>query len=746
MFLRNKNTGTRVQGPGTSKKILYIIIILSLSFSSIYPLSYAAENKIPAELPSKEPIVVNGDKVEYFQEQKEVVGTGNISIFYRDVVLTCDRIQVYLDTREAIAEGNVKITQKGAYFTGERINYNFDTRKGTVLKGYLNARPFYGKADEVDKIANKDQFNLDRGYITTCDLQKPHYRLQARQIKIYLNDKVVAKHIIFFIQDTPVFYWPYYVQPLQDRKSHVTIIPGKSSDWGYYVLSSYRLTLDDNSRADLLLDYRHKKGLAEGVNYYYRLRELGEGAFKVYYTKENDTLAWTRTGEQDTRYRYQWRHKWQVTDDTLGIVEFNKLKDRNVIKDYFYNEYEEIGDNPDNYISFITQKTDYSTELLFRKSFNNFLNVVERLPEYSINIPNFRLTKNMPFYYSANASAVYLNKTFDRTTTPWEVQKDLSAARIDVYNQLSYVTRLFRSLNVTPFVGTEDTYYSRNKWGDPNVVRTVFKAGVDNSIKFYKVYDINTDFLGLDINKLRHIITPTVSYFYTHQPTISPDNLNQFDEIDSVDTQNGFALALENRIQTKRKDGDQMKSVDLATLIISTNYLFRLERNNWNIKDDSLDKINFQLELLPYSWAYLVTRMTVNPKKNLVETLETDVVASGGDNWSVSLGHRYEETATDKTNLVTLDAMYKINDKWRIRAYERVDTRKRYVQEQEYTLYRDLHCWMAEFTYDIQDPGDKTFWVVLKLKAFPEYPIGLQRTYSRPRFGSESDQPHQFTY
>ena len=57
----------------------------------------------------KAPIVVNGDKVEYFHEQKKVIGTGNISIDYEDVKLTCKQVTVYLDTREAIAEGDVKI-------------------------------------------------------------------------------------------------------------------------------------------------------------------------------------------------------------------------------------------------------------------------------------------------------------------------------------------------------------------------------------------------------------------------------------------------------------------------------------------------------------------------------------------------------------------------------------------------------------------------------------------------------------
>lgn len=706
--------------------VAYSLILLAC------PAFANAEEAMP-----KEPIVVNGDKVEYFHEKKKVIGNGNISITYKDVVLTCEKITVYLDTREAIAEGNVKVSQKDAYFTGEKMNYNFDTRKGSVMNGYLNARPFYGKAQEVDKIAYKDQYSLDRGYITTCDLEKPHYRVQSRRVEIYLDDKVVARHILFFIGDVPVLYFPYYVQSLKDRKTHITIIPGQNKDWGYYVLTAYRYIVNDNNRGDVLLDYRTKKGLGEGINHYYQTDQIGEGAAKFYYTHENDNLAYTRTGDMKARYRWQVRHRWDMGEntDTLAILEFNKLSDRDVIKDYFYNEFEELGDTPDNYISIVTQKQDYSTELLLRKRFDKFYTVVERLPEYTIDIPNYNLVKNVPIYYKATASGVYLNKTFDNTKTDPGV-KDVNVVRFDAYNQLSYATKIFRSLSVTPYAGVRETFYSRNAYGDTNEIRTIFNAGVDNSIKFYKIYDVENNFLGLDIHKLRHIITPMANYYYVHQPTISPDNLNQFDSIDALEADNGIKLSLENKLQTKRPHGGDLKSVDLATFIVSTDYAFRLKENNLAYKSQKFKSVDFQLELVPYSWLYAVSKMTVNTKNSSIETESIDLVANGGEKWALGIGHRYENVETGRTNLLTFDAIYKINDKWKVRAYERFNIDKG-IEEQEYTIYRDLHCWVAELTYNIKtNPSDMGLWLVFKLKAFPEYPLGFRRTYSRPQFGS----------
>ncbi|MFH0763962.1 MAG: hypothetical protein V1927_03045 [Candidatus Omnitrophota bacterium] len=699
-----------------------------------------AEELMPDKLSPKEPIVVNGDKVEYFHEKQQVVGIGNISITYKDVLLTCDKITVYLDTKESIAEGNVRVTQGGAFFTGERMNYNFETRKGKILNGYVNAKPFYGKAKDLDKLANKDQCNLDDGYVTTCDFTNPHYRVQSKEVRIYLDDKVIAKHIFFYAGNVPVFYFPYYVQPLKEKKSHMTVIPGRSKEWGNYVLTTYRYYLDDKNCGDILLDYRTKKGLAAGINHYYHFKDIGDGAVKFYYVRENE-FVYEQMAPPISRYRWQVRHRWDLPEETgtFMTMEFNKLSDRNVISDYLYNEYEELGSKPDNYISFITQKEDYSSEFLIRMRLDKFYDVVERLPEYSINIPSYRLFRDIPVYYQANASAVYLNHAFDNTNVN-PPQKDLFAARVDTYNQLSYAARFFRALNVTPYAGVEETYYSKNRWDDTNVIRGAFSAGVNNSIKFYKIYEVVTNAMGLDINNLRHIITPTAGYYYTHWPTISSDNLNQFDSIDAVGMRNGIALGLENRLQTKRPDDEgQMKSVDLATLRINTNYDLRVTESSGNSKAGGLDKIVFELELVPYSWAYLQAQMTVNPKLPTVENESIDLVANGGDKWSLAISNRYENVATGMSNLVTLDGMYKITEKWRVKAYERFNVLDGYVEEQEYTIARDLHCWIAEFILDVKSNQDVTFWFVMTLKAFPRYPVGFKRTYSRPRFGNTGD-------
>jgi LPS-assembly protein len=712
---------------------------------------FHASSSFAAQEPSGEPIVVNGDNVEYFQEKQEVVGTGKVSIVYKDIVLTCDKITVNLATRDAIASGNVKVRQKDAYFSGDNMKYNFDTRQGEVTDGYLSAKPFYGRTHDLGKVAEKEEYTINAGYVTTCDLDHPHYRIQAKQVKIYINDKVVAKHVVFYVGNVPVFYIPYWVQPItEERKTHITVTPGQSGDWGWYVLTSYRYHISDRSRGDLLLDYRGNKGLAYGVNHYLDTREAGKGAFKFYYTKENAFVFKKDDPSQPewSRYRWQYRHRWDMKDlDTSAIVEFNKLSDANVIKEYIYNEYEELGPTPDNYISVITAKKEYTTEFLIRFAPNYFYPVVERLPQYKIDILNYKIG-DTNFYYNSTTSAAILNYTYKKA---YPKQKDINTFRFDTYQELSYNARLFRALSVRPYAGIRETFYSRNRWGDTNLWRSMFPVGVDFSTKFYKIYDVETNFADLNIHKLRHIITPTASYYHISQPTIAPGNLMQYDSIDSYDTANGIRLGIENKVQTKRGTDGSRKSVDLATFLVTTDYQFRLQKDNWKYKENRFTYVDLLLELIPYSWLYATSHMRVNPKNCAILTADVDFVGIDSGKWLLASGLRYQKfggpnDGVGTSNQITAEARYRLNNKWMFRAYERVDIApdKMKWYEQQYTITRDLHCWVAELTFSFGQSHNAGVWLALKLKAFPDTPIGLKQTYSRPRFGEAGSSQERY--
>lgn len=693
------------------------------------------------QLESGNPIVVDGDKVEYFEEEGKVVAEGNVSITYGDAVLKCDRIEVDTLTRKAECRGNVRIVKTEGTLVSESIKYDYSKKEGEVVGGVVKAYPFFGSADKAAKVG-ENEFLLKNGYISTCDHDRPHYHLKAEEIRVFPGEKVIAKNVIAYLGSVPVMWIPYYYHPVIDTRAKVQFIPGVTSDWGYFLLSAWRAYVKGDSKVDILLDYREKKGFAGGADFYYNAKDfgaegLGSGLLRAYFINENGWGTYDPTPyrndskDERTRQRIQWKHRIDFDPQTVGMLEFNKMTDKWVIKDYLYKEYEEMERIPPNYISFITNQRNFTFSVEANKRFNDFYTVVERLPEVTIDVPDQRLWKT-PFYYSTRTSATSFRKLY---ATEEEERYELTN-RLDSFHKLSFVSGL-GPLSVVPYGTFRETLYSKRKYSSDPAARMVIGGGVDTFIRFHKVYDVQTDLLGLEINKLRHIISPRVEYFHKHQPTVGKSTLFQMDDIDAITKENGVRLSLENKLQTKRQSPTgESGSVDLLRSRVSVDYLFSMRKDKFELEENGdFRNLEMLLELRPYDWLYIDGELNVDPKNQAMRSGSVEMAMNPTDNFRLDMGYRYEKMLPDSRNQLTMDMRYKISPKWSIEIYERFDLEKGDFEEQQYTITRDLHCWEVELTYDLEGSDfvndDFTFWLAFKIKAFPDLPIGLNRSFTK---------------
>lgn len=717
------------------KHFTFIALFLFLIHGESFPQQGGTPSLLPTSslkgVNKQFPIIVNGDKVEYIQAQNKIIGTGNVSVTYGDVKLTCDQITVFTDTQIGLCEGNVRIAQTGSLLTGDKIEYNFGTKTGKLIEGHVSTYPIHGYGSNVAKVSD-DEVILNNGYATTCDCQIPHYRIVAKEVQLFIGKTVIARQVYLYLHNTPVFYIPYYIMPLNEPKTKITIMPGYRDEWGYYALGSYRYYLNEQMKGYLRLDYRHKRGLAGGVDNNYKIKGLGEGLVRYYYTQENNELALSPSGPVDDRYRIQYKHKVDFNESTSLNAELNKTSDVDMVKDYFYQELDD-GWTPENYISIMNSQNNYSMAINTRMQLDDFVTVTQELPSIQLDVYNQRLWDTR-FYYTSDMEFTNFYKKYAIS----ENMPNEDAIRFDTYHRLSYATKIFKFLNTTPYIATRQTYYSENRWRTKNQIREIYEYGIDFSTKFYKIFDTESEFF--DIHQMRHIITPTVGFHHRHQPTIASTNLFQFDEIDSIGYENLIALSLENKLQTKRKYNDKIVSVDYLRFIVSTQYLYRFQKGNLDFKDDGrFSDIVYDLELRPYDWMFIKTQIDTYVKNwrfnGCIKSASTDFVCDLGEKFSLGLGHRYENSPNNSASQITSEMKYKINKDWGIRAYERFDAHTKKWEEQEYTLYKDMHCWLAEFTCNLKE-GQFAFWAVFRVKAFPELPIGFKRTYRRPRPGA----------
>ena len=672
------------------------------------------------------PVEIDGDNVELMQDENKVIIDGNVSIVKGDTRLTCDRVEYYHEDKKAFAQGNVVLSNPEGKILGENLVFDFGAMTGELAGAKIVSAPYYGEGEKISKVG-ENHMVMTQGYVTTCDLDKPHYKMKSKKIDVYPGDKVQAHSVRMIIGKLPIIYFPQYTQIINDTEPRVVYTPGYDKKWGIFLLTAWRYYFNPNFKGNIHLDIREKKDFAWGVDVDYKVPGYGEGLIKTYYMNERNIVSkrfWDeRLGPtiEKERFKVEWRHKWRIDETSNLILQYYKLSDRDFLKDYFERQHD---DNPNPETFFLFTKSLDKGIFSFRvdKRVNRFVSSVERLPEIGYDVTNQEIGRTGLYFQSQN---LFSNLSYPNAS-PSDVRKD--TVRFDSMNKISFPKKI-AFIDFTPFVGQRETFYSKTKdLSRDHIIRSIFETGATLSTKFYKTFDVEADLWGMELDRLRHIITPTISYLYRHDPSFPAAKLDVFDSaIDSITRAHKIDFSLENKLQTKR-DG---QNVDLLRFIATTDFL---------LKDDvgkgSFDTIKTDIEFRPTEWLSFFHDSEYNAHQEKLISSNFEMYINSGDKWSFSLSKRYHIDVDDQ---ITAELQYVINPKWKVKIYERFDINHGMQKEQEFTLTRDLHCWEMDVSFNETRGQGSEIWLVFRLKAFPDMSIDIMSTgFNKKKAGSQS--------
>ncbi|MCK4809994.1 MAG: LPS-assembly protein LptD [Candidatus Omnitrophica bacterium] len=677
--------------------ILGIIFILILSVNlMVFPQNKAI------------PVIVDGDEVSYLHQEDKVAAKGNVVIKYKDIVINCNEVVYDVKENIALIKGEVKVSSgKGTVF-GENVLYSFNKEEAQVDSIRVESFPLYGEAKKGEY--TEDKYTLKNGFVTTCDSKTPHYRLTAKRITIYPGKKTVAKNVFLKIGKVPIFYLPYYSHPIDDKSFPVEIIPGKDGIWGYYTLTRWRYHLNKYNRGKILGDWYENRGIGKGITHYSNFLNFGEALFNVY--QLNDKLYRKETVLKYPPYqRYKGQFSYNLQLENFSVVsEFNKFSDEDFMKDFFYREYE-IDPHPLSYTLMDWAFYNSSLSLLVQKRVNRFYSETEYLPKLEYNRYKQKIFNEYPFYFESGASLANLSRKNANSG------QDDDSLRLNFDNTLSYETKL-GWLNINPYAGCLSSYYSKNVYGNENILRNAFKTGVSLSTNSYKVFDGPFSLLGETALKIRHIITPILTYGYIHSPTVSKSQLFQFDNIDDLERKESLIFALDNKFQAKNK----LRHWDF--LYFSPSLEYKLNEEG---KGSYFDKAKMDLEFYPKKEISFNADSTYDCVDRVVKEANADLnFHAKNEKYIVSCGHRY---ARKESSQGTLGLTYEITPKLQFKNYLRYEYRTGDFKEQQYRLRRDLHCWWVDLGVDLDKEREVTVWIIFRVKAFPKVHIGFDHSY-----------------
>ncbi|MFH1037597.1 MAG: LptA/OstA family protein [PVC group bacterium] len=691
---------------------------------------------VPTPLPA---IVCEGDRVRYRDSGKTIVAEGNVRIGYKNMELTADRVTVYIDRKEAYAEGNVTLTQWNNVITTDKIRYDFVKEQGIMSPGSGYYAPWYGRSETVEA-EGREKITFLEGKASTCDEDEPHYRIEAKKLIIYPDDKLVGYNNVVYVGSVPVFWLPYYRKTLKDNCRGFFFYPGFRNTWGFFFLSGYHWCVP-GLQTTFHLDYRYRRGLAYGLDGLFNIDSSGWGEWQTYYLK--DQRYENAAGEISTRERYliELEYRQNLVYRVGGNLSLHYMSDDTVRKDFFRREYD-ADSQPESYLFLDRRWQDITLSLEFKPRLNEFEKVTEKLPEAKLQVQEFQIWES-DFYYQGSNSFANFKKKF-----PDEASPRYASGRFDTFHQLSYSRKFFGWLNFYPAVSLRGDFYSRGPGKTDTASssaaaaasaaptpkpspspappdqrdfwREVFAYSVGVSTDIYGIYPAaRSDWLEID--KLRHVITPSVDYIFINNPSVYYEDIYQFDKIDKIKRANYFDLTLRNQLQTKRYRKRSEESWTLVDLILSTPLYAKPDRDNSGRLMGDLDT---HLEVTPFSSIGIDLDNIYNTYDNRFIENTLDIWVKPEDDWWVTFSHYYRQKKD--RNEVGAEVYLRINPLWAFKIYGRYDTVAGRLNEESFTIYRDLHCWSSYLRFERrEDENEYSVFLALWIKAFEKSPLNL---------------------
>jgi LPS-assembly protein len=688
----------------------------------------------------------------------------NVAIHIGNTDIYADYAQYNPSTHDIDLRGHVRIYREASLYIAESGVYNTETKRIRALTARTESVPYFLKGGNVTSISDNG-YLVQGGNFTTNDTARPDFHLHAQKIRYYEDDRIILQYVTAYIGNVPVFWWPYLYQSLSDTFSF-TVTPAYTSTWGPSLLTQVMFPITDHIKARLRLDYFGRRGPAIGFDPVidYGKEESSQARFKTFYIHDqNPDINQTNVprGEiSEDRYRLSLEDRTNFTDNIYATANITKLSDAFVMQDYYPGEFR-IDPVPDNVVALTKTNPVFTLTGIERFQANDFFTTTERQPEVVLDIKRHALFGG-PIFYEGETGFANLRLQFPEGAG----FENYGTDRFDTFHQLTLPNTYFGWLSIVPRVGVRGTYYGKT-WDlgsttfvppssplvpdfilppptlanpvkfDGDTFRTVFNTGAEASFKISRTWEnVQSRTFGLD--GLMHVIQPFTDFSYVKEDGPNPLSILQFDRfepstqlraidfpqftpIDSIASWTVWRVGVRNRLETRRDD-QTVTWFELDTFV-DVNFDNPYDRTDYS-------NLFNNLRFTPLPWMSISINSQVPAFAKGFTEVDTYASVQPLANVQLNVGHRYLNSNPffQNSSLFVVGGYYRINDNWGVGAQEQYEATTSTLEEQRYSIYRDLSSWVASFGGIIRDnQGVKEYGLLftVTLKAFPKFGFDL---------------------
>lgn len=233
--------------------IVFFLLLFSINGNTQ---SSPTPNSNAFNKPSTQNLTIEADKITYLENNEFVSASGNVLVVYQNYNITASVSVVDTKRDQLHLNHGFVMKRDQRIFKGYELDYNLQTETGRATQVQFNFSGNYIKGKEV--IIGKDKIIIYNGVQTACNLEPPHYRVEASKFTIYTRwNLMVADGAVVYLFGVPMMYIPNYVVDNQNQSSAQTIIPefGSNPIEGDYIKAKLGYHINEKVQGTFDLDY-----------------------------------------------------------------------------------------------------------------------------------------------------------------------------------------------------------------------------------------------------------------------------------------------------------------------------------------------------------------------------------------------------------------------------------------------------------------------------------------------------------
>ncbi len=589
------------------------------------------------------------DSMVYMGDTKLAFLYGKSHVIYENMDLQSDQISMSMDSSLVHATGSRDTTGKkygtpvfkmgSDTYETDTMAFNFKTKKGLIKNVYTQQDDGY-MTSEVSKRDADGNMYLYHGRYTTCDQPHPDFYIAMSRAKVRPGKDVVFGPAYLVVADVPLpLAIPYGFFPFTKDYSSGFIMPtyGDETSRGFYLRDGgYYFAISDKWDLKLIGEIYTKGswGISGASNYRKRYRYSGSfyASYQSSVTGDKNMPDYLK----ETSFKIQWSHRQDAKANPYSTLSASvnyasqSYEQNNLTS--MYNPQALTQSTRTSSVSWSTSFSSIGMSLSSTANLNQNMRdsmISLTLPDLNINISRFYPFKRKK---SAGDDRWYEKISMQYTghlSNSIETKEDKllkSSLTKDWRNGMEHRIQtaasftLFGYLNLNPSFNFNDKMLTRKymrSWDTENqkeVVDTVqgfynmydWDLSLSASTKLYGFYIPNRKIFGNKIDRIRHVLTPSVSFSYapsfgsarygyyeTYLKTDAQGNTSLVEyspytgtmfSPPSKDMRGSLSMSISNNIEMKyRNKEDSLVKVSLIDeLSASMSYNFAAKEKPWS--------------------------------------------------------------------------------------------------------------------------------------------------------------------